>query len=113
MDFRGETVAGLAQRVRARELSAREVVRSALDRIEELNERINAFVHVDPEGALAAADAVDRRLVAGDEVGELAGVPLAVKDLEDVMGMPTTKGSALFAGSGPAKADSVLVERLR
>ena len=113
MDFRGETVAGLAERVRARELSAREVVRGALDRIEELNERINAFVHVDPEGALAAADAIDRRVVAGDEVGELAGVPLAVKDLEDVVGMPTSKGSALFAGAGPAKADSVLVERLR
>ena len=113
MDFRGETVADLARRVQDRELSAREVVQGALDRIEELNERINAFVHVDPEGALAAADGVDRRLAAGDDVGELAGIPLAVKDLEDAAGMPTSMGSALFAGSGLAKADSALVERLR
>ena len=113
MDFRGETVAGLADRVRRRELAAREVVQGALDRIEELNERINAFVHVDPEGALAAADAIDRRLAGGDDVGELAGVPIGVKDLEDAAGMPTSKGSALYANGAPAKSDSVLVERLR
>ena len=113
MDFRGETVAGLAARVRSRELSAREVTRGALDRIEALNERINAFVHVDPEGALAAAAAIDGRLARGDDVGELAGIPIGVKDLEDAVGMPTTKGSALFANGRVAKADSVLVERLR
>jgi len=113
MDFRDTSVRELAGRVRARQVSARELVQASLDRIEALNERINAFVHVDPDGALAAADQIDQRIARGEEQGELAGLPLAVKDLEDAAGLPTTKGSAVFAGSGPAKTDSVLVERLR
>ncbi|MFU8816830.1 MAG: amidase, partial [Pseudomonadales bacterium] len=65
------------------------------------------------EDALAAADAVDERLRRGDPVGPLAGVPLAVKDLEDASGYVTTYGSKLHLDDAPASGDSVLVARLK
>ena len=113
MDFRRTTVADLAARVSSRSLSAREVVEASLDRIERLDGELGAFVAVDGEAALAEAADVDARLSAGEDVGPLAGVPLAVKDLEDAAGYVTTHGSAAFADGPPAVADSVLVERLR
>jgi aspartyl-tRNA(Asn)/glutamyl-tRNA(Gln) amidotransferase subunit A len=113
MDFRRESVVDLAERVRERKVSARELTQAALDRIEALDGDINAFVAVDPEAALAAAAALDERLAGGDPVGELAGIPLAVKDLEDDKGLPTTLGSPVRAGAGPEPADSPQVARLR
>ena len=113
MDFRQTTVAALAEEVAARRISARELVGSALARIEEHDPRVNAFVAVDPEGALEQAAALDERLAAGEEVGPLTGIPIGVKDLEDAAGFPTTHGSALHGGAAPAADDSVLVERMR
>jgi Asp-tRNA(Asn)/Glu-tRNA(Gln) amidotransferase A subunit family amidase len=82
MDFRGTSVSHIANQVSAGELSAREVARAALDRIERLNPELGAFVTVDPEATLAEARlAIDERIAAGDDVGPLAGVPLGVKDL--------------------------------
>ena len=72
----------LAQMVRSGEVSSRELVQSALDRIEELNPTLNAFVDVDAEGALRAADAVS----AGD-ARPFAGVPTAIKNNRTVAGM--------------------------
>lgn len=113
MDFRSTTVADLAAQVSDRHLSAREVTAAALDRIDRLDDELGAFVAVDADSALAEAAAVDERIAAGDDVGPLAGVPLAVKDLEDAIGYPTSRGSAAFAGGAPATVDSPLVERLR
>jgi Asp-tRNA(Asn)/Glu-tRNA(Gln) amidotransferase A subunit family amidase len=113
MDFRETTVAEIAARVSDRRLAAREVTAAALDRIDQLDGQLGAFVAVDADSALAEAAAVDERIAAGDDVGPLAGVPVAVKDLEDAVGYVTTRGSAAFAGGGPATADSPLVERLR
>ncbi len=113
MDFRRESVGALAERVRRGEVSARELVQASLDRIEALDGRINAFVAVDGERALASARAVDERIARGEDVGELAGLPIGVKDLEDAAGFPTTLGSHLFADRGPVPADSALVARLR
>lgn len=113
MDFRQVSVAELAEQVRARKVSARELTQAALDRIDALDDEINAFVALDPEGALAQAAAIDERVAAGDAVGELAGIPLAVKDLEDARGFVTTYGSAVHAGAPPAAGDSVHVARLR
>jgi Asp-tRNA(Asn)/Glu-tRNA(Gln) amidotransferase A subunit family amidase len=113
MDFRQTTVAALAEQVAARTISARELVGHALAQIEEHDPSINAFVAVDPEGALEQAALLDERLVAGEEVGPLTGIPIGVKDLEDAAGFPTTYGSAVYAEAVPAVADSVLVERLR
>ena len=113
MDFREETVEGLAARVAAKEVSARELVSVALGRIEATNAAIGAFVAVDGEAAFAQAGEIDARIAAGDEVGPLAGIPIGVKDMEDARGFVTTKGSRLFAGGEPAAADSLFVERLR
>lgn len=113
MDFRRTTVAALAEDVSARRLSARELVQAALDRIEAVDPRVNAFVAVDGEAALAEAAAIDERIAAGEPVGPLAGIPIGVKDLEDAAGLPTTQGSALYADAKPATRNSALVERLR
>jgi len=113
MDFRRTSVAALAEDVAARRISAREVVTAALARIEELDPQVNAFVAVDPEAALAEASALDERLVAGEQIGPLTGIPIGVKDLEDAAGFRTTHGSAVYADGPVATDDSPLVERLR
>jgi amidase len=82
----------LAGMVRAGEVSARELVQTSLDRIEELNPELNAFVQVDGERALAAAD----RIRAGDE-RPFAGVPIAIKNNRAVSGLRLTNGCALMA----------------
>jgi len=94
-------------------VAARELVTHALERIDALDARVNAFVAVDEDGALAAADRIDEAVAAGDDPGPLAGVPLAVKDLEDAAGFVTSHGSAVFAGGAAATEDSPLVARLR
>jgi Asp-tRNA(Asn)/Glu-tRNA(Gln) amidotransferase A subunit family amidase len=113
MDFRTTTVAQLAADVAEKRVSSRELVQAALDRIDEVNGRVNAFVVVDAESALRAAEGIDARIAKGDSVGALAGIPIGVKDLEDAAGLPTSQGSAVYAGGPPAATDSPLVERLR
>ena len=107
------SAAEAAELVRRGEVSARELVTACLDGIEREQARLNAFVHVDAEGALAAADRVDAARRAGDELGPLAGVPFGVKDLEDAAGMPTRRGSRWYADAGPAARDDVHVARFR
>jgi aspartyl-tRNA(Asn)/glutamyl-tRNA(Gln) amidotransferase subunit A len=102
-----------ARLIRDGDLSARELVQQALDSVEEIQAALNAFVHVDADGALAAADDVDRARAAGEALGPLAGVPFGVKDLEDCIGMPTRRGSRWYADAGPASRDDIHVERFR
>lgn len=113
LDFAGISVSELAESVRTRKLTAEEVVDYALDRIEDLNPLLNAFVAVDAEAARLAAAEVDAQVRAGEDPGPLAGVPIGVKDLEDAAGYRTTKGSLAYATSEPALHDSVLVARLK
>ncbi|MEM8903959.1 MAG: amidase [Actinomycetota bacterium] len=89
------TAVDLAAAVSARELSAVDVVDEALARIGSADE-LDAFTFVDPDGARRAAGAVDARIAAGVRL-PLAGVPVGVKELEQVEGWPDTAGSALFA----------------
>ncbi|WP_116951380.1 amidase [Jiangella endophytica] len=104
----------LARGIRAREISAEEVMRAHLERIAETNDAIGAIVTMVPEAdALAAARAADRAVARGDEVGVLHGLPTAVKDLMDVAGLPTTHGSAAHADAPPATRDALMVRRLR
>src|SRR3954470_13527654 len=97
----------LAALVRAGTASAREVVEAALRRIEALDGPLNAFIEVDGERALAAADAV----VPGSEQ-PFAGVPIAIKGNVPVEGMPLNYGSKFFAGNRPGHS-AYLVRRLR
>jgi aspartyl-tRNA(Asn)/glutamyl-tRNA(Gln) amidotransferase subunit A len=112
VDFRTESVVGLARRVRDGELSASDVVGHALEQIEAHNPTINAFVAVDAEGARSAATVVDDRIASGVDPGPFAGIPIGVKDLEDAAGYITTRGSKAFAAGGPESANSALVARL-
>ena len=93
--------AGLAARIAAGEVSAREVTRAHLDQIEAVDTDVRAFLHVDADRALAAADAVDARRAAGEPLGPLAGVPLAMKDIFALTGAPTTCGSRILEGWVP------------
>ena len=109
------TVAEAAALIRTGGCSAEELMRRCLDTIEQRNGGLNAFVHLDPDGALVEARAVDRsRALSGPgSLGPLAGIPLGVKDLEHCAGMPTTRGSRWFAGQPPVGFDDIHVGRLR
>ncbi|MBF5095761.1 amidase [Azospirillum sp. INR13] len=106
----------LADAVRGGRSSARAVTEAALARITAGNPTLNALVAVHTEQALAEADAVDRRLAAGEHLPPedlpLVGVPVAVKDTIWVAGHRVTQGSRLFADFH-APADAIAVERLR
>ncbi|MGH1490506.1 MAG: amidase [Acidimicrobiales bacterium] len=106
------TVHGLLQAYRRGELSPVEVVDEHLDRIEQLEPQLNAFVIVDHEGARAAARASEQRWQQGEPVGELDGVPVTVKDIVAMAGFPTSEGSAV-ASEEPATEDCPPVARMR
>ncbi|MEU1755052.1 Asp-tRNA(Asn)/Glu-tRNA(Gln) amidotransferase subunit GatA [Micromonospora matsumotoense] len=111
-DLTRMTATDLAGLVAAGETSAVEVTRAHLDRIAAVDDRVHAFLHVDTEGALAAARAVDERRAAGEQLGPLAGVPVAVKDVLATKGVPTTVGSKILEGWRPPY-DATIVQRLR
>jgi Asp-tRNA(Asn)/Glu-tRNA(Gln) amidotransferase A subunit family amidase len=94
-------------------VSAEEVVRLALDRIDNLNPDLNAVIALRGDESIAEARAMDGGNHPSAELGPLAGVPLLVKDLEDVKGMRTTQGSVLFANAPLAAADGLVPARLR
>ncbi|MBO1077455.1 amidase family protein [Roseomonas haemaphysalidis] len=99
-------------RIRAREVSAREVARSALNRLAAVNPAINAVVQEMPEQALAAAGAVDAALARGEDPGPLAGVPVTIKVNVDQQGFATTNGLRIQAEQ-VAEADNPVVANLR
>ncbi len=107
------TARELAESIRRRELSAREVMTAHLQQIAKINPRVNAIVsQLDEERALELAEEADRALAAGEPVGPLHGLPIAFKDLEDAVGFPTTYGSPIYRDNYPAR-DALVVERLR
>jgi aspartyl-tRNA(Asn)/glutamyl-tRNA(Gln) amidotransferase subunit A len=107
------TAANLADRIRRRELSATEVCEAYIARIKRDNAALNAFVYLDEDRAREQAHAIDQRIQNGEDPGVFAGVPFAVKDMEDCKGMPTSKGSLLFKGGPPASDDAPHVARVR
>ena len=103
----------LAQLIRDRSISAREVMGAFLRQINRLNPKINAIVaKLGDDKCLALAQDADRRLDRGESVGPLHGLPFAFKDLDAAVGFPLTRGSTIFKNFMPVE-DSVLVDRLR
>jgi amidase len=92
-------------------VTAREIVEHSLARIAALDSTLNAFAYVLADEALARADELDAARAAGEPCGPLHGVPIAIKDENDVAGLPTAYGGAAF--TTPAAADSEVVRLLR
>ncbi len=102
----------LAASIAAGHVSAREVTDEHLARIDAVDDGIHAFLHIDHAGARVQADAVDAKRAAGEHLGPLAGVPVALKDVFTQKGIPTTAGSRILEGWRPPY-DSTVVNRLR
>ncbi|MBB3052374.1 aspartyl-tRNA(Asn)/glutamyl-tRNA(Gln) amidotransferase subunit A [Prauserella isguenensis] len=107
------TAAELADKIHTGEVSAAETTQAHLDRIAAVDGDVHAFLHVDAEGALEAARAVDADIAAGTApASPLAGVPLALKDVLTTKGVPTTCGSKTLEGWLPPY-DATVTRRLR
>lgn len=107
-----QTAAETAAKIAAGELTAVEVAEAHLARIDAVDEKVHAFLHVDREGALARARAVDAKRERGERLGPLAGVPLALKDIFTTEGVPTTAGSKTLEGWIPPY-DATVTRRLK
>ncbi|ETW11902.1 amidase [Roseivivax marinus] len=106
------TAAELSRLFRAKEASPLEATRAALDRIERFNPAVNAYVHVDREGAEKAARASAQRWGRGEPLSPLDGVPVSMKDLTEVAGMPARDGS-LLSSDEPCETDAPPAARMR
>ena len=102
----------LATAIDAREVSVREVVDATLSRIADCDPSLRAFTTVLDDSARVAAEGADREIAAGRYRGPLHGVPVSIKDLIDLAGVPTTAASQV-TGRAPATADAPVVARLR
>jgi aspartyl-tRNA(Asn)/glutamyl-tRNA(Gln) amidotransferase subunit A len=108
------TLAALASDLETGRTSARKLVEDCLERIADpAGEGSRAFIHVDKNAALAAADAMDRLRKVSAAPSRFAGIPVSIKDLFDIKGQVTRAGSRALEDSAPAEADAPAVARLR
>jgi Asp-tRNA(Asn)/Glu-tRNA(Gln) amidotransferase A subunit family amidase len=106
------TLAKITQEIRSKSVSPVEIVELHLKRIETMHPKLNAFVHLDAEGAREGARAAERSVTRGAQLGPLHGVPLSIKSCIDVAGWPCPAGSLLRKDYVP-KQDAPLVSRLK
>ncbi len=108
-----ESAVELAEGIRSRTISAREVMQAHLDQISRVNPKVNAIVtRISDDDALALADAADRAVANGEPLGPLHGLPIAHKDLVPTKGIRTTFGSPIHKDFVPDQ-DALIVERLK
>jgi aspartyl-tRNA(Asn)/glutamyl-tRNA(Gln) amidotransferase subunit A len=110
-DLIRSTAAQMAAQLASGEVSSVELTQAHLDRIEAVDADIHAFLHVSKD-ALAAAARIDERRTAGEQLGPLAGVPIAIKDVLCTLDMPSTAGSRILEGWIPPY-DATPVAKLR
>ncbi|MBN1256842.1 MAG: Asp-tRNA(Asn)/Glu-tRNA(Gln) amidotransferase GatCAB subunit A, partial [Planctomycetes bacterium] len=106
------TATELRQAIAEKKVTAREAAQASLDRIAKYDGEVKAFLTVDAEGALAAAEAVDKKIAAGEAVGRLAGVPVALKDNLCLRGHTTTCASQILENYRPPY-NAHVIERLQ
>ena len=111
-DLTRASAAELADLMARGETTSREITTALLQRTEAVDGAVHSYLHVDRDGALATADAVDRRRAAGETLHALAGVPIAVKDVMTTTGLPTTCGSRILQGWVPPY-DATVVARIK
>src|SRR5215813_11362830 len=107
------TAKAVAAAIAKREMSPVELVNALLDRIERLNPRLNVFIRVEAEAALKEARAAEAEAARGQLRGALHGIPVGIKDIIDVSGLPTTCHSKIFENNAAATNDAACVARLR
>ena len=104
----------LVKLFKARKASPVEAVRAALARIDAFNGQLNAFQHLDPDGALRAARASEKRWKkGGTRLSDIDGVPITIKDMVVTKGLPTRMGSLATDADGPWPVDAPVAQRLR
>lgn len=113
LDSQQADAMAIAQAIRSGEVSARIVVESTLNQIQQGDARLNSFTAVFSDAALEAADRVDAAIARGEEPGSLAGVPFAAKNLFDIEGVVTLSGSMINASNPPATQDATAIARLK
>ena len=106
------TAAEMAAALNKKEITSVELTKAHLDRISAVDGKLNAFLHVDNQGALEQAAAVDAKRAKGESLSPLAGVPIAVKDILAQKDIPTTAGSKILEGWRPPY-DSTVVAKLK
>ncbi len=106
------SITSAASLLRTGDLHPRDLVSHCLDQIREFEPRVHAWVYLDEEGALSEAQRLGDLLSQGHDLGPLHGIPIGIKDIIDVRGMPTEAGSPLLKGA-QAQQDAALVARLR
>jgi len=106
------TAAEMAGALTKSEISSVELTKEHLDRIALVDGKINAFLYVDSAGALAQAEAIDKRRAKGEVLSPLAGIPIALKDILAQKGIPTTAGSKILEGWRPPY-DATVVAKLK
>ena len=111
-DLHWLSVAKMAEAIAAKELSPVELMQALLARVEKLDPRLNAFIKVDGDQALAAAQAAETEIMDGRRRGPLHGVPVGIKDIIDVAGLPTTCHSKVLQDN-MATSNAVCVSKLR
>lgn len=102
----------LAAKIAAGEITSVQATTDCLDRIDATDGQLHCFLHLDRDGALAQAAAIDARIAKGEDCGRLAGVPVAIKDVMVTKGMPTTSGSKILEGWIPPY-DATVVANLK
>jgi aspartyl-tRNA(Asn)/glutamyl-tRNA(Gln) amidotransferase subunit A len=107
-----KTIEEVSALIRRRAISPRELTRECLARIDELNPRLNAFITVTAEAALAEAALAEQEIMRGDWRGPLHGIPIGLKDIIDIAGVPTTAASNLFRNRIPTE-DAEVATRLK
>ena len=111
-DLQWMTAAEAARAIAARKLSPVELMNALLERIGRLDPKLNVFIRLDGDAAIDAARAAEVEIVSGRSRGPLHGVPVGIKDIIDVAGLPTTCHSKVLIDN-VASADAVCVSRLR
>ena len=102
----------LRELIRSKEVSPVELAQLSLERIARLNPELNAFLTVTADEAMESARAAESRAMSGEELGPLDGIPISIKDIEEVAGVRHTSGSLVFKDR-VATGDSLAVERIK
>lgn len=110
MDLMSMTAVELGKKIASGEVTSVEATQAALDRMEKLEQEYNCFVTIDREGALAQAEAVQKRIDAGELKGPLAGVPVAIKDNMCIEGMLTTCSSKILSNFKPTYTAEAVIQ---